>query len=205
MGNQLRVVVHVPNAPLDSLLVENETMKRRDMEERLTVLVLVRLIAIVIIASSLTYSLTTASSGLPFESSLIYYHSETRSVSRRRRFENERGMGERRSRSSKTDHRFRRLEKTVESLSHGLILALTQLKSGDMHVDTEPHRRGSGPGPHHRPGHSDVANDEIESVSRDHSVDDDDDGRDLSTVFSGLGFTENCTETFIFMLVALNY
>lgn len=111
---------------------------------------------------------------------------ETRSVSRRRRFENERGMGESRSRGSKTDRRFRRLEKTVESLSHGLILALTQLKCGDMYADTEPHRWGSGPGPHHRPGHSDVAKDEIESVSGNHSVDDD--GRDLSTVFARLGF-----------------
>ena len=105
-------------------------------------------------------------------------------------------MGESRSRGSKTDRRFRRLEKTVESLSHGLILALTQLKSGDMHADTEPHRCGSGPGPHHRPGHSNVANDEIQSVSKDRSVDDDDDGRDLSTAFARLGFIENCTETF---------
>jgi len=74
-------------------------------------------------------------------------------------------------------------------------MALTELKSGDMHADTEPHPCGSGPGPHHRPGHSDVANDEIESVSRDHSADNDD-GRDLSTVFARLGFIENCTETF---------
>lgn len=70
MGNQLRVVVYVPNAPLDSLLVENETTKRRDMEEGLRVLVLVRLIATMIIASSLTHSLTTASSVLPFKLSL---------------------------------------------------------------------------------------------------------------------------------------
>jgi hypothetical protein len=102
-------------------------------------------------------------------------------------------MAESRNRGSKTNRRFRRLEKTVESLSHGLILALTQLKSGNMHADTEPHRRGSGPGPHHHPGHSDVANDEIEPVSRD---DDDGGGRDLSTVFARLGFIENCTETF---------
>jgi hypothetical protein len=120
-------------------------------------------------------------------------------------------MGDSRSRSSKTGRRIRRLEKTVESLSHGLILALTQLKSGDMHADTEPHHHGSGPGPHHRhhrPGHSDVANHEIESVSRDHSTyydDDDDDDRDLSTVFARLGFKENCTETFIFMLVISDY
>jgi hypothetical protein len=70
MGNQLRVAVYVPNAPLYSLLVENETMKRRDMEERPRVLVLVRLIPIMIITSSLTHSLPTASSGLPFKSSL---------------------------------------------------------------------------------------------------------------------------------------
>jgi hypothetical protein len=104
-------------------------------------------------------------------------------------------MGESRNRGRKTDRRFRRLEKTVESLSHGLIMAFTQLKSGDMPADTEPHRRGSGPGPHHRPGYSDVANDEIESVSRDLSIDDDgdDDGHDLSTVFAKSGFIENCT------------
>ena len=70
MGNQPRVVVYVPNAPLDSLLVENETMKRRDMEERLTALVLVRLITIMIIASSLTYYLTNVPSGLHFKPSL---------------------------------------------------------------------------------------------------------------------------------------
>ena len=116
-------------------------------------------------------------------------------------------MGESRSRSRKTDRRFRRLEKTVESLSHGLILALTQLKSGDMHADTEPHRRGSDPCPHHRPGHPDIANDEIESFSRDNSVvdNDGDDGDDLSTAFARLGVLENGTETFIFMLVALDY
>jgi hypothetical protein len=113
-------------------------------------------------------------------------------------------MGESRNRSSKTDRRLRRLEKTVESLSHGVILALTQLKSGDMHADTESHPRGSGRGSHDRPDHSDVANDEIESVSRDHSVDGGG-GRDLSTVFTRLGFTENCTETFIFMLVSMYY
>ena len=103
-------------------------------------------------------------------------------------------MGESRDRGRKIDRRFRRLEKTVESLSHGLILALTQLKSGDKHAETEPHRRGSGPGPHSRPGHSIVANDEVESVLRDHSVENDDDSRDLSTVFARLGFIENCTE-----------
>ena len=73
MGNQLRVVVHVPNALLDLLLVDNETMKRKDMEERLTVLVLVlvRLIVITIVVS-LTHSLTTASSGLPYKSVSVF-------------------------------------------------------------------------------------------------------------------------------------
>jgi hypothetical protein len=52
--------------------VENETMKRREMEERLTVLVLVRMIAKMIIASSLTHSFTTASSGLPFKSVSVF-------------------------------------------------------------------------------------------------------------------------------------
>ena len=98
-------------------------------------------------------------------------------------------MGESRSRRSKTDRRLRRLEKTVESLSHGLILALTQLEYGDMHGVTNPQRSGSDPGPHHRPGHSDVV----------------DDGRDLSTLFARFGFQENCTEAFIFMLIALDY
>lgn len=135
----------------------------------------------------------------------IYYHLEIRSVSRRHRFENERGMGESRSRGNKTDRRFRRLEKTVESLSHGLILALTQLNSRDMRADTEPHHRGSGPHPHHLPGHSDVPNNEIESVTRDHFDEDEDDDRGLSTVFTELGFTEHCTETFILMLVAADY
>jgi hypothetical protein len=80
------------------------------------------------------------------------------------------------------------------------IVVSVDFKFGDMHPDSEPLCRGSGssPHPHHRPGHSDVANDEIESVSRDYSDDD-----DLSAVFARLGFIENCTETFIFMLVAL--
>jgi hypothetical protein len=194
MGYQLRVVVHVPNASLDSLPVDNETMKRtgRDMEEWLTVLVLVRLIVTTIVASSLTYRcFLWAAIQIRL---CIYYHLETRSISRRRCLENERGMGESRSGSNETDRRFRRLEKTVESLSHGLILALTQLKSGDMLADREPHHRGSGPGLLHHPSHSDVANNEIESVSRDHSAVDDDD-RDLSTAFARLRFMENCTET----------
>lgn len=117
-------------------------------------------------------------------------------------------MGESGGRSNKTDRRFRRLEKTAESLSHGLILALTQLKSGDMHADTEWHRCGPGPSSHHRPGHSDVANDDIESVSRDNSADDDDDDnddRDMLTAFARLGFVENCTGAFIFMFVAFDY
>jgi hypothetical protein len=76
----------------------------------------------------------------------------------------------------------------------------------------EPHHHSSGPGPHqcyHRSGHSDVANHEIKSVSRNHSADydddEDDDRSDLSMVFARLGFKENCTETFIFMLVISDY
>jgi hypothetical protein len=70
MENQLRIVMHVPNVPLDTLLV-NEMMERRGMEQRLTVTILVRLIAMMIIASSLTHSLTVAFSGSPFKSSLF--------------------------------------------------------------------------------------------------------------------------------------
>lgn len=70
MGHQLRVVVHVLNASLDSLLVDNETMKRRDIEEQLAVLVLVRLIVgnndCCLLAYTSPYC-TTASSGLPFK------------------------------------------------------------------------------------------------------------------------------------------
>ena len=71
------------------------------------------------------------------------------------------------------DRRLGRLEKTVESLSYGLIFALTQLKSGDAPV--EPRRRGSGPGRRcrrrRRPSHS---NAKTESVSGDDAVVDDD-------------------------------
>ena len=93
------------------------------------------------------------------------------------------------------DSRLRRLEKTVESLSHGLIFALTQLKSGDVPV--EPRRRGSGPGRRHRrTSHSNAKN---ESVSRDDAIvdddDDNDDWRNLSTAFSGMGLLENGAET----------
>ncbi|SRR6266436_2020648 len=190
MGNQLRGVVLVPYALLDSLV--DETMRHRK-----TVLILVRLIAIMTIASSLIYSLATASSGLSFNSSLHCYSSETPDLSRRRRFEHERGMGETRSRSSKVDRRFRRLEKTVESLSHGLILALIQLKSGNIHADTEPRRRGhdSGPGLRRPPSYSNAANDGDSSV---------DDGSyfNLSTTFMGMGLSENGTETLIFVFVA---
>jgi hypothetical protein len=198
---QLRVVaVHVPYALLDLPLVDNEAMKQRNMEERLTVLVLVCLTVVMITASALTHSLITASFGLPFIPSL-YLFLETPSISRRRRFENERGMGESRRRSSKTNRRLRRLEKTVESLSHGMILALTQLRSGDMHADTELPRRGSDLGPHHRPSGSNVVNDEIESVSGDG---DGDDGYNLSTTFTGLGLSENGAESFIFLRLVLD-
>lgn len=112
-------------------------------------------------------------------------------------------MGKGRNRSNETNRRFRRLEKTVESLSHGLILALTQLKSGDMHADAEPHPRGSTSGPYHHPVSGVAANDEIEPTFRDHSLgDDDDDDGDLSTVFTRLRLMEKCTD--IFMLFTLD-
>jgi len=130
----------------------------------------------------------------------LFIYIETPSVLRRRhRFDTERGGGSR-SRSSKTDRRLRRLEKMVESLSHGLILALTQLKSSDVHAESR--RRSASPG--RRQSHK------VESVSRD-DVDDDND-RNLSTAFAGMGFLENLEnlvesgkETFIFVLVTLGY
>ncbi|KAF8486442.1 hypothetical protein DFH94DRAFT_713329 [Russula ochroleuca] len=107
---------------------------------------------------------------------------ETPSVSPRRRFDNEKGVRSS-GRSSKRDRRLRRLEKTVESLSHGLILALTQLNSGD--VLAEPRRRSSSPGRRRR-----SRSHETESVSGDDTVDGDD-CRNLSTAFSGKGPLEN--------------
>jgi hypothetical protein len=65
------------------------------------------------------------------------------------------------------DRRLRRLEKMVESLSQGLILALTQTQSGD--VQAEPRPRSSGPGG--RRSHSNAINDEIDSTSDDDDVD----------------------------------
>jgi hypothetical protein len=81
----------------------------------------------------------------------------------------------------------------VESLSHGLILALTQLKSGE--VPAEPRRRGSGPGRRRR--HSNATNEEVESVSAgDDTADDVDvDCRNLSTAFVGMGLSEKGTES----------
>jgi hypothetical protein len=69
-------------------------------------------------------------------------------------------------------------------------------------VSMEP-CRGSGPGLHHRLCQSDAVSVEIESVSRDHCVNDDD-GRNLSTAFARMGLSEDgTTETFV--LVALHY
>lgn len=61
---------------------------------------------------------------------------------------------------------------------------------------------GSRPGLRHRLCHSDAVNVEIESVSRDHSVDDDD-GRNLPTALAGMGLLQDGTETFV--LDALHY
>lgn len=133
-----------------------------------------------------SFYFSSMSSALPQPISLFIYI-ETPSVSHRRHhFGTERGGGNRRS--SKTDRRLRRLEKTVESLSHGLILALTQLKSGD--VQAEPRPRNSGRGRRRRPSH------ESESASSDDTADDDNDHRHLSVAFAGIRLSENGTEIF---------
>jgi hypothetical protein len=95
------------------------------------------------------------------------------------------------------DRRLRRLEKMVESLSQGLILALTQTQSGD--VQAEPRPSSSGPGG--RRSHFNAINDEIESTSDDDDVD----YRSVSTAFAGMGLIDNGTESPIFVLVALDY
>jgi hypothetical protein len=150
------------------------------VEERLAEVVLVRLIAMMFAILSISHRFL-----LRYPSTcLSIFNIETPSARRRHGFDTEHGGGSRRS--GKTDRRLRRLEKTVESLSHGMILALTQLKSGD--VQAEP-----------RPSH------ESESVSSDDTADDDNDGRHLSAAFAGIRLSENGTETFIFVLVTLDH
>jgi len=103
---------------------------------------------------------------------------------RRRHSDNERGRG-------KTVRRLRRLEKTVEALSHGLILALTQLKSesggqsGDV-PHAEPYRTA-------RP--SSNACDEGEETVPGDTVD------TLSTALAGMGLSGNSTEQLFAALV----
>jgi hypothetical protein len=63
---------------------------------------------------------------------------------------------------------------------------------------------GSGPGLGHPLRHSDAVNVEIESVSKDHSVDDDD-GRNLSTTFAGMGLSEDGTKTFVQLLCTTHH
>jgi len=94
-------------------------------------------------------------------------------------------------RRGNTVRRLRRLEKTVEALSHGLILALTQLKSesggqsGDVpHV--EPYRTA-------RP--SSNACDEGEETVPGDAVD------ALSTALAGMGLSGNSTEQLFAALV----
>jgi len=98
--------------------------------------------------------------------------------------DNERGR-------DKTVRRLRRLEKTVEALSHGLILALTQLKSesggqsGDVpHV--EPYRTAHP---------SSNACDEGEETVPGDAVD------TLSTALAGMGLSGNSTEQLFAVLV----
>ncbi len=69
------VVVHVPYALLDLPLVYNEAMKQRNMEERLTVLVLVCLTTIIITAPAVTHFL-----GLPFIPSLYLFFRDTECI-----------------------------------------------------------------------------------------------------------------------------
>lgn len=74
--------------------------------------------------------------------------------------------------------RIRRLEKTVETLSHGLILALTELKAGGVHAGA----RG-------RPSSSAVDGGESDFVA------DTVDG--LSTAFAGMRTREDCTASLL--------
>ena len=171
-------------------------MKRRDLEEWLT---LVRFDYTRMIASSLNM---TTSSALPLEYFVVHIELPSTSHRHRHRLDNEKG-GWSKSRSSKTDRRLRRLEKTVESLSHGLIVALLQLRAGGEYA--EQGRRGSGPGPLSpapappRQSRSNVISDEIESASGDDAVDDND-----STAFAGTGSLENGTGKSVFVLITLD-
>lgn len=101
---------------------------------------------------------------------------------RPRRVDNEK------ERKSKSGRRLRRLEKTVEALSHGLILALTQLKSesggqsGTGHARAESHsvtHPGSGPLGEGRKAVS-ASNDATDA---------------LLTALSGVTLSEHCTES----------
>ena len=132
---------------------------------------------------------------LPSKMSLF---TEKPSASRRRRhLDNERGGGCR-SRSSKVDRRLRRLEKMVESQSHGLIVALTQLKSGDEYAEQRRPNPGPGPLPYAprppRQSHAHAIKDETVTVSRDGLVDADADCHNLSSAVAGMGLLENGTE-----------
>ena len=76
------------------------------------------------------------------------------------------------------NRRIRRLEKTVETLSHGLILALTELKAGGVHA-----------GPRGRPSSSAVDGGESDFVA--------DTVGGLSTAFAGMRTREDCTASLL--------
>lgn len=130
---------------------------------------------------------------------IVSIYTEKPSNSRRRRLDNERGGGSR-SRSSKMDRRLRRLEKTVEALSHGLIVALTQLKSGDEYVeqrrpDSSPDSLPSAPRP--RESHSHAVNDETETVSTGDVVDSDANYPNLSAAIAEIELPEDGRDSYM--------
>jgi hypothetical protein len=96
-------------------------------------------------------------------------YTAVQSVSRHRR---RRRHSHREPGRSKAERRIRRLEKTVDSLSHGLILALTELKSGDVHTESR---------------------DRSSSSAVDGGESDFDDAVDgLSSAFTGINAREDC-------------
>ena len=76
---------------------------------------------------------------------------------------------------SKVARRIRRLEKTVETLSHGLVLALTELNAGGVHAGRPSSSTVDG-------GESDFVVDTVDG---------------LSTAFAGMGAREDCADSLL--------
>ena len=96
--------------------------------------------------------------------------------------------------STNMDGRLRRLEKTVEALSHELILALTELKSGP--------RRRSGDDPHTElHGVSGTSPGECGEAEETTTLDDA--TNSLSTRLARMGLSENGSETLCFIVCLL--